>query len=138
MLYMAGRFRPAAAFTVRQDRVRGWVGAGAGFDQERLEKWSVPLVQSPFSALRTSMSLHIGPHPRAGSGEDVTALPGGGFPPAVLLIPIVLRERLVTILYADNEREPLGPIDPTLWKRVGRIVEVALEIMILKNKMKQV
>lgn len=138
VLFMAGRFRRVAAFAVRQDKVNGWIGVGPGFDSERLRGISLPLASSVFAALQVSQRVYLGPVPGSVENHTLLAPQGGSIPPAILMIPVSIRDRLVTALYADNENDPLGPIDLALWKRVGKIMEVAFEIMILKNKMKQV
>ena len=70
---------------------------------------------------------------------EVPIIPRGDtVPPAILMVPIVLRDRLVAVLYADNGTGPLGPVDPAAWKRLSQMAAMSLEILILRNKMRRV
>ena len=136
--FVASRFRRAAAFAIRQERAAGWIGSGRGFDPARLRAISVPVAGSIFSVLTAAQSLYVGPLAASPESQELFAALGGVIPNTILLVPILLRERLVTALYADNETDPLGAVDLALFKRLGKMTEVALEIIILKNKLKQI
>ena len=139
VLFLAGSFRRAAAFSVRQDVATGWIGAGEGWDPGPLRSVAVPLEgPSIFSPVLGTQTFYVGPLPGNAGFEDVRTLLGDVVPPDVLMLPVMIRERLVTILYADNASDALGPIDDAVWKRLARMMEVAFEIIILKNKMKQI
>jgi len=161
--FMARRFKRVAAFAVRQEKIAGWI-AGPGVDAEPLARIKIPMGGSSlFSPVQASQDVYIGAIPRdPGSladhlgleygppaspadglrmahhdvaGDFYTAF-GGPTPPAILLIPVVLRDRLVAVLYADNQSETLGPVDLALWKRLAHVASLALEILILKGKMR--
>ena len=139
VLFLAGSFRRAAAFSVRQDVATGWIGAGEGWDPGPLRSVAVPLSgPSIFSPVLGTQTVYAGPLPGASGFADVRNLLGDIVPPDALMLPVMIRERLVTILYADNASDALGPIDEAVWKRLARMMEVAFEIIILKNKMKQI
>jgi hypothetical protein len=52
------------------------------------------------------------------------------------MVPVAVRERLVAILYADNDADPLVWVDVAVWKRIAEMMALAFEIMILKNRMR--
>lgn len=138
VLFMAKTFHRAAAFAVSKDLATGWFGAGEGFDNDGLRETSFTI--SPASALHALLSARnavVAPVPTIAENEEFHDLVRGGgpSPASILLIPVTIRERLVTILYADNGADRLGPLDLALWKKVGNMMEVSLEIMILRKKM---
>lgn len=136
--FLSGRFHRAAIFTVRQDVVSGWMAEGDGLDPDSLRKMQARLGDPFFSVFSPESETYTGPIAGDSAGHEFCALPDGRVPPAVLLVKVIIRERLVTILYADNEHELIGAIDVSLYTRLARMMGVGLEIMILKHKMKQI
>ena len=135
--YVAKHFRRVGIFTVRQDQAAGWMGAGPGFFPERLAKTIVPLgTASLFSKLANDPNVYIGAVEDTPEVRELYGFLGGSTPAAVLMVPVVVRERLVAILYADNDTEPLVWVDVAVWKRIAEMMSLAFEIMILKNRMR--
>jgi hypothetical protein len=136
--FMAARYRRVAMFAVRQDVAYGWAGAGPGLDLDRLLSLVIQLKEpSIFSPVQASQSIFVGlpiPGPRS---QAFYAHLGATAPPNLLLVPVVLRDRLVAILYADNLNEALGGIDMAIWKRLAQMVAMSLEILILKNRVRK-
>ena len=133
---ISGRFRRTAIFAVRQDQILGWLGLGPGVDPDRLARIAVPLDRpSVFAPVAASSATYIGPLP---AGQDCTGFFeqfGAPTPNAILLIPITVRERLVALAYADNQADPLGPVDLSVWKRLAQIVGAAFEIQVLRRRL---
>ena len=71
------------------------------------------------------------------SGDDFYEELGSSAPPNLLLVPVILRDRLVAILYADNLDGALGAIDMAIWNRLAQMIAMSIEILILKNKMRK-
>jgi len=136
--FMAARYRRVALFAVRQDLATGWSGSGPGLDLDQLLSLAIPLKEpSIFSPVQASQSVFVGlpvPGPRSQAFYERL---GANAPPNLLLVPVVLRDRLVAILYADNLNEALGAIDMAIWKRLAQMIAMSLEILILKNKMRK-
>lgn len=130
--YVAQHFKRAAVFAVRQQRATGWMGKGPGFFPERIGQTVIRL-DTP--SLFTDVDApYIGPVPEIVENRELYAFLGGTVPPAVLIVPVMIRDRLVSVIYADNDAEPLVWIDLAVWKRVAEMMAIALEIIILKNR----
>jgi hypothetical protein len=135
--YMAGHFRRVAIFSVRQDQATGWFGAGPGFFPERVAKAAIPLGRSSiFSKLASDPSAFVAEIVPSPDNAEIYAFLEGTIPSAALVVPVTLRDRLVSILYADNENEPLAMVDMAVWKRIAEMMAISFEIMILKAKMR--
>ena len=133
--FTASRFRRTAAFAVRQDQILGWVGQGPGIDPKRLGQIAISIGSpSIFTPVTGSTSVYIGPLPAGPESRTYYTLFGSPIPPGILLVPITVRDRLAAILYADNQADPLGPIELPVWKRVAHLAAMSLEIMILRNR----
>ena len=68
------------------------------------------------------------PHPQP--NPDV----GIGAPPEVVLLPVVIKGRVVSVLYGDNGASGLGYVDMTVLRRISLQAAIALEILILRRK----
>lgn len=135
--FLGGKFKRSASFTVRNNQIVGWV-AGEGVLPDRLAHTAVPVAEpSIFSTAAKSLDVHLG---SASSDPGVVSFYdalGIAPPPALLLIPVVLRDRVVVFLYADNEADALGPVDLALWRRLAHVMAMSLEILIIKGKMRR-
>lgn len=134
--YVAQHFKRAAVFAVRHQRAAGWIGKGPGFFPERVEQTSIPLDEP--SLFRGVHAPYIGPVPDTEENWELFAFLGGTVPPAVVIVPVMVRDRLVSVLYADNDSDPLVWVDLAIWKRVAEMMAIALEILILRNKARSV
>ncbi len=136
--FMTARFRRCAAFIVRQDQILGWTGAGPGVVPERVAKIAFGMEEpSLFTPVISTASPFIGPPPADPSARQFYAGFGGPIPPGILLLPVTVRDKLVAILYTDNQGDPPGPVDLHFWKRFSRMTAMSLEILILRNRLLQ-
>jgi GAF domain-containing protein len=107
---MRTRTTYAALLTVQHDAVLGRVAASHdGIDRDAIGRVAVPL--TPDGAFRHAIntrSPYIGTVASQSRGEvDALLAMGGVLPPAALLLPIVIRERVVAMVYAHRGAEPL-------------------------------
>jgi hypothetical protein len=133
--FCAGRFTRSAVFLVTQQKVVGFGGRGDGFDPARIRSVVVGLdAPSIFSHFLTGSEFYYGPVPGLPANQQFYR--GLGMPPPerILLVPVQIKERLIALVYGDlpsNRRE--GP-DIALYRRLVQKAVLALEILILKNK----
>ncbi|MCI0568503.1 MAG: hypothetical protein L0Z52_10010 [Acidobacteria bacterium] len=133
--FCAGRFARSAVFLVTQEKVVGFGGRGDGFEPSRIRSVVVGLeAPSIFSHFLTGSEFYYGPVP--GLPENQRFYRGLGMPPPerILLVPVQIKERLIALVYGDlpvNRRE--DP-DIALYRRLVQKAVLALEILILKNK----
>jgi hypothetical protein len=135
--YMATRFKRAVVLAILPDRVRVLDAAGTLRSPDALRQLSLPSdPPNLFEALRGGRTFHLGPTPPLpGSRVFFWAL-GGDPPKSVFIIPILVRDRTVALLYADNESEDVGPVDLEQWRRLSLLTGIAFEIQLLKNKLR--
>lgn len=131
------RVRYAGLLTVQGGCVIGRVAlAEAGIDTQAIQNVLIPLDgQSPFRTVVQSQQPHIGP--LESSDPQVNAMIirlGGTNPPSALLLPIVLRERVVTIVVAHRVHSDLKLVDVTELLPLGAAAADALGRLIVKHK----
>jgi type II secretion system (T2SS) protein E len=133
--FCAGRFARSAVFLVTQNKVVGFGGRGDGFDPSRIRSVAVGMeTPSIFSHFLTGSEFYYGPVPGLPANQQFYR--GLGIPPPerILLVPVQIKERLIALVYGDlpvNRRE--DP-DIALYRRLVQKAVLALEILILKNK----
>lgn len=133
--FSAARFLRSALFIVQADRVLGWGGRGADLDPARVRQVVVSLDRpSLFGFFKSGADYYHGP---------VAELPAntrffldlGCTPPArALLLPLLIKERPTVVLYADSGAEPSAQADIAMLRRLLGKAALALEVLILKNK----
>ena len=109
--YARDFFEYAAVFAVTRDAVAGHDALGAEDERERAR--SIALYASDPGIFRTvieTKSPFLGPVSREAAG-NATILDGlgRGLPRTVLVYPVLLRDRTVCVLYADNGEAPVSP-----------------------------
>lgn len=135
--FCSGLAARVALFAAGKDSIRGIAGSGGPFDDRALERVLVPRERSPMleAALEADEYFYGAVPPDAGSRELYETL-DAGVPPTVALFPIRVRDRAVALLYLDNDTQPLPPPDATMVRRLTLKAGLALEILILRNKLR--
>ncbi len=110
--FAAGKWKRALLFSVQRDLITGWLGAGAGLQNQIVGRIGVPLrAQSTFRLVRDTRSHHIGPMKRDPSTALFYQTLGGAFPTTAVLLPLLVRGKVVHMLYVDNGPGQLTPPD---------------------------
>ncbi|MDB4970489.1 MAG: ral secretory system protein domain protein [Myxococcales bacterium] len=99
----------AAILTVHADVAAGRLALGSGWlDKQQLAGVSVALDKpSPFRAAAVGRAPYLGRLGDDPNGTQILAAFGRKTPLPALLMPVVLRERAVALLYADNDGQDL-------------------------------
>ena len=133
--FLAPTYRRVALLQVVRERVAGWLAQGEGIDPERFARFAVGFDQpSVFLNLRQGSGLHLGPLADMPAHRELAACWGGQLPRECLLLPVRLRDRLVTVLYLDAAGGPLGRVDLEGLQRLAAAAARALERLILQKK----
>ena len=133
--FTAARFRRAALFVIQQDRALGWSGRGDGLAPGRIRNVTVPFDRpSLFVFFRTGGDYFYGPVPDLPANARFYLDLGCPPPARVLLVPLTIKERPSVILYADNGPDTAAVPDVQLFRRLLSKAALALEVLILKNK----
>jgi type II secretion system (T2SS) protein E len=133
--FTTSQFRRAALFVVQQERVLGWSGRGGGLQPLRIRNVTVPLdLPSLFVFFRSGGDYYYGPVPDLPANAKFYLDLGCPPPARVLLVPLSLLGKPAVILYADNGPEASFSPDIRQYRRLLQKAALALEVLILKNK----
>jgi len=133
--FTANRFLRGALFVAQTDRVLGWSGRGGGLAPTRVRNVIVPLDRpSLFLFVRSSTDYFYGPVPDLPANAKFYLDLGCPPPARVLLMPLTIAERPAGILYADNGPDSSKAPDVQEFRRLLKKASIALEILILRNK----
>lgn len=131
------RARWAGLLTVQGGAAIGRVAiAEPGLDVGAVTTVLIPLDSvSPWRAVVSSHQPHIGPIVSGDPGIDAMAIRlGGTMPPSALLMPIVLRDRVVAIVVAHRVHSDLRLADVTELLPMANTASEALGRLIVKSK----
>lgn len=140
VLEVAGRlFRRRLLFFLQRDRIVGWDGGGDGVSRERLRNVLLPRESlSLFSAVQDGDGPFRGPVADVPANRRLFQDLGLDPPQEAFLLPLMLKGRVVSVLYGDNGGAPLDEVDLHLLGRLRLQASIALEILILRNKLQAV
>jgi hypothetical protein len=131
------RARWAGLLTVQGGAVIGRVALGEpGLDVAAVNTVLVPLdVVSPFRTVVANHQPHIGPIVSGDPGIDSMVLRfGGTVPPSALILPVLLRDRVVAIVVAHRVHSDIRLADVTELLPMATAASDALGRLIVKHK----
>lgn len=121
----------------RQERIIGWRGEGPGVVEQALRAVEIESREpSVFTSLTGATSLWLGPLPPLEPNRRLVAGLGGAAPKDCIVLPLVLRSKIVCYLYGDNRQEGVSGAPLAELRRLLAKAGLAFEIYILKNKMR--
>lgn len=133
--YLRRDFERVLIFMVRGGEVAGWMGEGADVEQTLFQNFEQGFEQpSMFLNLREGSPFYRGPLLQMEAHIHLCRIWGGTFPKEALLLPVRLRDRLVTILYCDNGAEGLGVLDLREFQNVAQLTGQAFEGFLVRKK----
>jgi Type II secretion system (T2SS), protein E, N-terminal domain len=129
--YLARMFKRAAFFVVRKGELAGWLGYGGGLHPSELRRAVLKLDKpSTFREILQARLPFRGPIGDATSRDFlIDAL--GWAPETVLVVPLMLRDRVVGLLYGDDQKEPVPEDHVAELERAG---SAALEAILAAKK----
>jgi hypothetical protein len=131
------RARWAGLLTVQGGAAIGRVAlAEHGVDSQAISTVLLPLdTMSPFRTVVGNQQSHIGPLVSGDPSIDSMILRmGGTMPPSALILPIVLRDRVVAVVVAHRLDSDLKLVDVTELLPMATAASEALGRLIVKNK----
>jgi hypothetical protein len=132
-----GRARWAGLLTVQGGAAIGRIAlAEPGIDCAAISTVLIPLdAVSPFRTVVTNHHAHVGPLTSGDPGIDTMVLRmGGTLPPSALILPVVLRDRVVALIIAHRVHSDLRLVDVTELLPLATAVSDALGRLIVKQK----
>ena len=137
--FCESRFPRCAVFLVTPSSVVGFGGRGEGFDSGRIRAVKLDLeAPSIFSYFRTGSEFYFGPVPGLPANQQFYRGLGLAAPDRVLLVPVQIKERLIALVYGDFPGSRREDPDVALFRRLVQKAVLALEILILRNKISMV
>lgn len=126
---------PVGAFIlVRQDTFAGWKARVKGEEVKAFLDFSAPLNEpSVLSLVHTSRTFFLGPPPDTPVNRELLRLLGGKTEGHLLVIPLILLDRVVSMLYIEGAPQQLAARLGEVQKLVAKSA-LAFEILILRNK----
>ncbi len=133
--FAAGKWKRALLLAVQGDLVTGWHGAGEGVRREAVVRIGINLRgQNTFRLVRDTRSHYIGPVRRDASTAVFYKLLGGGAPTTAVMLPLLVRGRVVHVLYVDNGADQVTPPDIGELLILAQSVTRSYEAMIRQRK----
>lgn len=128
-----------ALFAVGRDGFRGSAGRGRAFDSDQLRRVSIPPGSSTIlDTALGSRNFYFGVVPALPANRDLYTVLGGKLPATVLILPIRVKERTAALLYLDEDERPMIRPDIALMLRVAAKVGLAFELLLLRNKIREI
>jgi hypothetical protein len=137
--FCTSRMRRAALFAVSREGIRGVHGRGPGMEPERVRAVSFPRGGS--SILDTALGskdFYFGVVPKLPANHDLYSVLGGILPSAALVLPVPVKGRVAALLYLDEGERPLTRPDIPLMRRVAAKAGLALELLLLRQKLREI
>jgi hypothetical protein len=135
LAYGAAQAPRVGVFAVGREGIRGITGRGRGFGG--LGRIDLPRGgDTVLDAAIEGEGPYYGVVPHLPPNRELYSALGGQIPPSVLIVPVVVRDRTVAVLYMDNDGQPMTPPDDARLRRVAAKAGLAFEILILRNKLR--
>lgn len=119
----------AAVFIIKGDKATGWQSRGISFDNTELAVGQ----NSVFSDVLRRKSYYRGPLLRVSDNEPLISLLAGA-PQDCLVFPIMIREKIIGLLYADNGNTSVLDAGLNFIGMLLTMASISFEIAILRRK----
>lgn len=132
--YVAQEFRAGGILMIKGDQAMGWQATVGQQPVADFDRFHVALDQpSVLLTVAGSQNYYMGPLPETVHNILLASNFGDDIPETVLLVPLLLRGRLVSILYVQDQ---LGKLSANLadLQRLASKSSMAFEMLVLKNK----
>ena len=140
--YASAHLHRCVMFVVKGEQVVGWAGSGEGITEESVKRMSLALPshdhESIFSVVPRDSSHYLGPVPTLQGFQRLHRDLSIGAPRFIVLIPIVVKGRVTAYLYGDCGDSVNITMDVPSLLAVCKRVGMALQIIILRNKILRV
>lgn len=135
MQFARSKFKRALLLNVQGDLVTGWHGIGQGVQSRAVRRIGVTLrEQNTFRLVRDLKSHFIGPMKRTPGMAVFYKMLGGGYPTTAVILPLLVRGKLVHLLYVDHGPDQLTPPDVGELLILSQAVTRSYEALIKQRK----
>lgn len=125
----------AAVLLVKGDMLTGWRCSGPGLADEMVASVSVSLsAPSIFKEVVEDKRFYKGPILQVPQNTQLLVALGGAYPQEAIAYPLIIKGKVVAVLYGDNGQGALVTGDIGKLTRLMTKASMSIEILILKNK----
>ncbi len=136
---LSQQFVRTLLFRVTRGHLEGWMSRVPGIDNGAFEAFSTPLsTPSAFQNLGRTSGMVVGPLPAGHPHDTLLALWDGDSEIECLLCPVMIRGKLVSVIYGDRDSLGVTGVDLGKVSALARATAAALERCILRRKRGQV
>ncbi|MFZ5444987.1 MAG: hypothetical protein ACOZQL_33665 [Myxococcota bacterium] len=133
--FARSKFRRALILNVQGELVTGWRGLGQGVSSKAVRRIGVTLREpNTFKLVRDLKSHFVGPMKRTPGMAVFYKMLGGGYPQTAVILPLLVRGKLVHLLYVDQGPGQLTPPDVGELLIVSQGVTRSYEALIRQRK----
>ena len=133
--YAVSKWRRSLLLSVQGNLVTGWRGMGKGVREAAVKRIGIGLQgPSTFRLVRDTRSHYVGPVKRDAASGLFYKLLGGDYPTTAVILPLLVRGKLVHLLYVDNGPGQLTPPDVGELLILSQSVGRSYEAMIRQRK----
>ncbi len=133
--FALGKWRRSLLLSVQGSLVTGWRGMGQGVHEAAVRRIGIALRdQGTFRLVRDTRSHYIGPVRKDAAMELFYKLLGDGFPKTAVILPLLVRGKVVHLLYVDNGPDQFTPPDVGELLILAQSVGRSYEAMIKRRK----
>lgn len=133
--FAIGKWKRALLLSVQGPLVAGWRGAGQGVREKAVQRVGISLRgQSTFKLVVETRSHFLGPMKRDPGTAVFYKLLGGGFPTTAVLLPLLVRGKVVHILYVDDGPDQVTTPDVGELLILSQSVARSYEAMMKRRK----
>lgn len=134
--FARSKFRRSLLLNVQGDLVTGWKGTGKGVTVRAVRRIGVTLREAnTFKLVRDLKSHFIGPMKRTPGMQVFYEQLGGGYPQTAVILPLLVRGKLVHLLYVDHGPDQLTPPDVGELLILAQTVTRSYESLIKQRKL---
>jgi hypothetical protein len=133
--FAVGKWRRSLLLSVQGNLVTGWRGMGKGVREAAVKRIGIGLQgPSTFRLVRDTRSHYVGPVKRDAASGLFYKLLGGDYPTTAVILPLLVRGKLVHLLYVDSGPGQLTPPDVGELLILSQSVGRSYEAMIRQRK----
>jgi hypothetical protein len=133
--FALGKWKRCLLLSVQGSLVTGWRGMGRGVREAAVKRIGIGLqAPSTFRLVRDTRSHYVGPVRRDAASGLFYKLLGGDYPTTAVILPLLVRGKLVHMLYVDNGPGQLTPPDVGELLILSQSVGRSYEAMIRRRK----
>jgi hypothetical protein len=133
--FALSKWKRCLLLSVQGNLVTGWRGMGQRVREASVRRIGIGLQgPSTFRLVRDTRSHYVGPVRRDAASGFFYKLLGGGYPTTAVILPLLVRGKLVHMLYVDNGPGQLTPPDVGELLILSQSVGRSYEAMIRRRK----